>query len=166
LDTIFRVENAKNLPRAIGFRADSKGFHWAVAEGTKSQPILIAHDDAAAPKGYGEPKALTWYAGRVRHLLGEYQPSAGMVRSAEAIARGANKEGAKVRLRLEGVILQTLDAEGKEAILGALSTIGKMLQSKKPKAYLEANNLRGLDLTTVPETVKEAILAAVSALPK
>ena len=46
-----------------------------------------------------------------------------MVRSAEPTARGSKKEGAKRRLRIEGVLLQTIDSCGLKVTIGALATI-------------------------------------------
>jgi len=46
------------MVRAIGFRAEPKRIHWAVVEGARRSPLLIAHDDAAAPVNLDEAPAL------------------------------------------------------------------------------------------------------------
>lgn len=87
-----------------------------------------------------------------------------MVRSAEPTARGANKEGARLRLRIEGVILVTIDGAGIEASIGALAKISGKLGSKRPKKYLEEGDIRGLDLSNLSANVREAVLVAIAAL--
>jgi hypothetical protein len=87
-----------------------------------------------------------------------------MVRSVEPTARGSNKEGARRRLRIEGVLLHTIDSCGIKATIGALATISGKLGSQAKK-YVENGELRGLDLSKVPALSREAVLVAVAALP-
>jgi len=152
------------VKRALGFRTDGKQLHWAIVEGTHDAPILVAHDKAAAPVSLDEAPALTWYGTRVRHIFQTYKPSIAMVRSVEPTARGSNKEGARRRLRIEGVLLQTTDSCGIKATIGALATISGKLGSQAKK-YVDSGELRGLDLSKVPLLSREAVLVAVAALP-
>jgi hypothetical protein len=87
-----------------------------------------------------------------------------MIRSAEAVARGAGKEGSRRRLRIEGVLLQTLDSCGLNVNIGALATISGKLGSQAKK-YVESGELRGMDLSQISSLAREAILVAVAALP-
>jgi len=153
------------MERALGFRAEPSQIHWAVVEGTQRAPILVAHDNAAAPVNLREAPALSWYRTRVKHIIGTYKPGAATIRCAESVARGSNKEGPRRRLRLEGVLLQTIDSCGLEVTIGALAMISGKLGSQAKK-YIESGELRGLDLSEVPLPSKEAILVAVAALPK
>jgi len=152
------------VERALGFRAEAKQIHWAVVEGTRHAPIHVEHGIAAAPIGLDEAPALSWYSSRVRHIVQTFKPSAAMIRSAEAVARGASKEGARRRLRIEGVLLQTIDFCGVRVNIGALATISGKLGSQAKK-YIESGELRGLDLSQIPTLAREAILVAVAALP-
>ncbi len=153
-----------SVERALGFRAEAKQVHWAVVEGTRLTPIHIDHGIAAAPINLDEAPALSWYSSRCRHIVQTYSPNAAMIRSAEAVARGAGKEGARRRLRIEGVLLQTIDACGLRVSIGALATISGKLGSQAKK-YIESGELRGLDLSQLPSLAREAILVAVAALP-
>jgi hypothetical protein len=152
------------MERALGFRAETHKIYWAVVEGTRAAPILVAHDDAAAPVNLAEAPALSWYSGRVKHIVETYKPNAAMVRSAEPTARASRKEGPRVRLRIEGVLLQTLDSCGLNATIGALATISGKLGSQA-KEYIESGELRGIDLSGLTSYSREAILVAVAALP-
>jgi hypothetical protein len=152
------------MKRALGFRAEAKQVHWAIVEGTQRAPILVAHDKAAAPINLDEAPALTWYGTRVRHIVETYKPYMASIRSVEPIARGSNKEGARRRLRIEGVLLQTIDSCGLQVTIGALAMISGRLGSQAKK-YVASDELRGLDLSQIPNLSREAILVAVAALP-
>lgn len=153
------------MTRALGFRADAKQIHWAIVEGTKHAPIRVASEKATAPVGLEEAAALTWYCTRVRHIIQTHTPHSAMIRSVEPTARGSNTEGARRRLRIEGVLLQTVDSCGIPVTIGALATISGKLGSQAKK-YVESGSLRGLDLSTIPALSREAILVAVAALPR
>lgn len=153
------------MQRALGFRAEANKIHWAVVEGTSASPIHVAHDSASAPVNLDEAPSLTWYCGRVKHLIETYKPGAAMVRSVEPTARGSKKEGARRRLRIEGVLLQTIDSCGVNSAIGALATISGKLGAPA-KSYIDSGELRGLDLSELPLPLKEAVLVAVAALPK
>lgn len=152
------------MERALGFRAEAHKIYWAVVEGTRKAPILVAHDDAAAPVNLGEAPALSWYSGRVKHIVATYKPNVAMVRSAEPTARAGRKEGPRLRLRIEGVLLQTLDSCGLKATIGALATISGNLGTQA-KEYIASGELRGIDLAGLASEAKEAVLVAVAALP-
>jgi hypothetical protein len=152
------------VERALGFRAEAHKIYWAVVEGTRKAPILVAHDDAAAPVNLGEAPALSWYSGRVKHIVETYKPSVAMIRSAEPTARARRTEGPRLRLRIEGVLLQTLDSCGLKATIGVLANISGRLGSQA-KEYIESGELRGIDLSELSSYAKEAVLVAVAALP-
>ena len=54
------------MGQVLGFRAEPKGIHWAVVEGTRRVPILVKCGNAAAPVNLAEASALSWYSGRVK----------------------------------------------------------------------------------------------------
>ena len=103
---------------------------------------------------------MTWIAGA---LLGPRCRGSLPPRSPHT-AGGSRKEGPRLRLRIEGVLLQTLDSCGLKATIGALATISGKLGTQA-KEYIESGELRGLDLSGLPSYAKEAVLVAVAALP-
>jgi hypothetical protein len=153
------------MNRALGFRAEPKQIHWAIVEGARRAPIVIAYDSAAAPVNLDEAPALSWYTSRVKLIVEQYRPVVAMIRTAESVARGNNKDGPKRRLRLEGVLLQTIDSCGLKVSIGALATISGRLGGHAKK-YIDSGEFRGLDLSKIPLPAKEAILVAVAALPQ
>jgi hypothetical protein len=163
--TRIQIRYYSSVKRALGFRTEAKKIHWAVVEGSQDAPILVAHDKAAAPVSLEEAPALSWYRNRVEHIIHTYTPSVAAIRSAEPVARGSNKEGARRRLRIEGVLLQTIDSNGLKVTMGALAMISGKLGSRAKK-YIDSGDLRGLDLSQIPDLSKEAVLVAVAALPQ
>jgi hypothetical protein len=159
-----RYYNSK-MSRALGFRAEPRQIYWAIVEGTRPAPRLIAHDTAAAPVNLDEAAALSWYTNRIKLIIEQYKPAVAMIRTAESVARGGNKEGPRRRLRLEGVLLQTADSCGLKVGIGALAAISGRLGSQA-KRYIDSGEFRGLNLSEIPVPSKEAILVAVAALPE
>jgi hypothetical protein len=149
--------------RAIGFRAEADKVHWAVVEGTKHTPILIGTGIAAAPVDLSEASALSWYANRLRLLVEAHRPDVAMVRSIEPMAPSSRKEGPRQRLRIEGVLLQTMDSCGLRASTGAFATISANLGASA-KSLLASKKYRELDLAEIPDYSREAVLVAVAAL--
>ena len=153
------------MERILGFRAEAKQIHWAVVEGTRSKPFLVDYNHAAAPVTLDDAPALSWYSNRVRLLVEAHKPMAAAIRTAESVARGSNKEGARRRLRIEGVLLQTMDSCGLNVTMGALATISGKLGSQAKK-YISSGEFRGLDLSKIPSSTREAVLVAVASLPQ
>lgn len=150
--------------RSLGLRAEPRVLHWAVVEGTQDEPVLTAHDKAEAPASFDEPAALSWFRNRVLFLIDTYEPAAAGVRFPEPSARGGNKDSAKQRSRVEGVLLEAVNSRGLTITSGALTTIGSRLGTKKAKKYIEEGELRGLDLSKLPPHRREAVLVAVATL--
>ena len=153
------------MKRALGFRAEPTQIHWAIVEGTSREPILIDHGKASAPVNLDEAPAFTWLSTRVKQIVEQHHPTVAAIRSAESTARGSNKDGPRRRLRIEGVLLQTLDACGLKVTMGALATISGKLGSRAKK-YIDADELRGVDISSLSANAKEAVLVAVAVLPK
>jgi len=153
-------------PCVMGIRAEPRCIHWAVVEGTQTAPILKAHDKADAPVAFEEAGALSWFRGRVLHLIDTYQPFAVGVRYPEPTARGGNKDSAKQRSRVEGVVVEAAYSRGLPVLTGALTTIASKLGTKKAKKYIESAELRGIDLSSLPAPRREAVLVAVAQLPQ
>jgi hypothetical protein len=154
------------MARILGFRAEAKQFYWALVEGTRREPILVAHDKAAAPVDLDEAAALSWFRERVRLLIQAHKPDGAALRSPEPVALGGNKEGARRRLRVEGVLLEATDSCRVTVTAGALAKISAQLGTKSAKAYLKHGELRGLDVSKLPTPAKESVLVAVARLPE
>jgi hypothetical protein len=153
------------VERVLGFRAEANNIHWAIVEGTRSAPILVARDKAVAPVNLEEAPALSWYTSRLRLIVETYKPAAAAIRTAEPIARGSNRDGARRRLRIEGVLLQVMDSCGLKVTIGVLATISGKIGSQAKK-YITSGELRGLDLSDIPPPAREAVLVAVASLPR
>jgi hypothetical protein len=154
------------MGRALGLRAEAKQLHWAIVEGTQGEPVLVAQDKAAAPVDAAEASALSWYRNRVLYIIEQFKPDAVGVRYPEPFAQGRTKEGTRRRLRIEGVLLQTIDSCSLKLMSGALATISAKLHTKQAKKYIDSGKLRGLDLSHISPLAREAVLIAVAALPE
>jgi hypothetical protein len=150
---------------ALGVRAEPRSLHWAVVEGTQTAPIIKAHDKADAPAAFDEPAALAWFRSRMLHLIDTYHPVAVGVRYPEPAGRGGNRDSARERSRVEGIVLEAAHSRGLPVLTGALATISKQLGTKKAKRYIDDGDLRGLDLTSLPVPRREAVLVGVAQLP-
>jgi hypothetical protein len=150
--------------RAIGLRAEPTKLHWAVVEGQSSAPVLVAHDKAAPPVHASEAAQLSWYRDRLRLLVETHDVEIVGVRFAETFGRMGKLEPALRRSRIEGVLLEAAHSCQKRVIAGALQTISSKLGSRRAKQYVEVGEFRGLDLSTLPDQRKEAVLAGVAAL--
>jgi len=152
--------------RILGLRAEPKAVTWAVVDGTREQPLVHASDRAAAPLTYNEPSALGWYRERILQLIDTYSPSGVSIREAESMSRGAGKDAAKRRSRLEGVLMEAAHSRRIPVLFGQLRTISAELGTKRAKQYLETGEFRGVDLSTVGDKAREAILVAAAQLPQ
>ncbi len=152
--------------RVLGLRADATKIYWAIVEGTQAQPVVVERDDATAPGTFTDAQALGWFRDRVHLIIDKYAPHVVAVRLPEAMARGAG-DGFRRRLRIEGVLMEAGHAKGLAVNHGALATIASLLgtKAKEAKAYLDDGDLRGLDLTSMARTLREAVLVAVASLP-
>jgi hypothetical protein len=153
------------VARVLGYRAEARQFHWAVVEGTRDHPILLEYAKAAAPVSLDEAASLSWVRERARLIIRTHRPDAAALRSPEPIARGGNSDGARRRLRLEGVLLEACDSCQVRVTTGALATISANLGTKSAKAYLERGELRGIDISKLADPAREAVLVAVARLP-
>ncbi|MBZ5527322.1 MAG: hypothetical protein LAN71_05390 [Acidobacteriia bacterium] len=119
-----------------------------------------------SPQVYTEAESLAWTRQKVAHIIDTYNPTTVAVRYPERIARGANKDSAKSRCRVEGVLVEVSSTKNKVVVTGALNTFGKHAGSKSPKDDLVSKDLRGLDWSEHKDKAREAILVAASLLPE
>jgi Holliday junction resolvasome RuvABC endonuclease subunit len=152
------------MAKAIGFRVEPQAMHWAIVEGSREAPVLVESATVPTPKTYTEAQALSWFRSRARELVLRFEPRSGAIKYIEQIARGANANSSRVRCRIEGVILQLLDEERLSIFTGNYRQVSSQLGSESAKQYLTGNDLRGIDLSKVPGSRRDAILMAVAAL--
>lgn len=149
---------------ALGIRAEPTALHWAVVEGDPDRPVLRASETVQCPKAFNEPAVLAWLRKQILALLDEYGIGVVGLRLTEPIARGAARESARRRARMEGVIMEAAESGGRGLVAGALATIGRYMGSEHPKAYLSQDDLRGLEWKGKTPLQREAVLVAVAAL--
>jgi hypothetical protein len=149
----------------LGLRAEPKGFHWAVVTGTLKHAVLEGSGSEMAPEAFSEAESLAWVRQKAAYIIDTFKAEAVAVRYPERIARGFNKDSAKSRCRVEGVLVEVSGAKNRMVVTGALNTFGKHLGSTSPKDDLSSDDLRGLDWSQHKDKIREAILVAVSLLP-
>lgn len=152
------------MKRVLGIRAVPDGFYWAVVEGDRAAPILVASDKALFPASYAEPASLSWCRDRLHHLIDSYDPGCVAIRLPEAYARAASTDSARRRNRAEGVLIEGANAKALRVHMAAMATMSKNLGVKSAKLLLSDKSLRGLEWSGRNDNVKEAIMVAVCAL--
>jgi hypothetical protein len=160
-------DKVRNNPCAVGLRSQAdKKVAVIVVEGTQNAPRLVHRQILEAPAGADMPEALASLRRQLLDLLKSHNVQRVGVRVAESNAKGANKEGARNRTRIDGVLLEVAGTQRLEVVHGALSTIGKELGAKDAKAQLEEDEFRGLALADLKLELREAVLVGVAALPQ
>jgi hypothetical protein len=149
----------------LGLRAEPSGFHWAIVTGTLKEPVMEGSGSESVPESFTEAESLAWIRQKADHIIDIYKPEAVAVRYPERVARGFNKDSAKSRCRVEGVLVEVSGTKNRNVVTGSLNTFGKHLGSKSPKDDLSSDELRGLDWSQHKDKIREAILVAVSLLP-
>lgn len=151
--------------RGLGLRADPDGFHWAIVTGSRSEPILVSHDRAEAPRTYTEAQALSWCRARVHEIIDLHKPQRVAIRYPEPISRGKG-DPARRRCRVEGVLLEAAACRDLPTHTGSLITIGKRLgiTASRAKAYLDGEEFRTLDWNKLSHERREAILVGAGVL--
>jgi hypothetical protein len=154
------------MHRVLGVRAEPTAIHWAIVTGTPERPVLDAHGTETAPHAYKEGESLAWIRQRVVYIIDTFTPAKIAVRYPERTAKGANKDSAKARCRVEGVVLEAAGAKNLETVTGAMNTFGKHCERQSPKEDLVSDDLRGLDWSGYKKELREAIYVAFSLLPR
>jgi Holliday junction resolvasome RuvABC endonuclease subunit len=147
--------------RSIGFRAEPDAINWAIVEGDKDAPELVDHGKIIAPKSFkDEATRLSHLRGQVMDRIAALKPDCVAVRYPESF----RKSNCDARIRVEGVILEACAASNVPVSSGAMRSISSRMGSKAAKAYLKADDVRGLEFPKKNPNCREAILVAVSAL--
>ena len=156
---------AKEPNGAFGLRVDPKETAWAHVTGTAEEPILEDHDKLVPPKVLSnESERLVWYSDQIALLIKDRRPKIIAVRYAEDFGVRGKREPDRVRARIEGVIMESAMRLGITVFTGALKEIASAMGTKASKKYLEQDDLRGLDWSTLDDKRREAVLVATAAL--
>lgn len=155
--------------RVLGLRSEKDQVHWALVSGSVEHPQLDAHDKIKANPSFTESQNLRHFRTQLHQLMLEYKPDAIAVRLAETFLQQKPNPTALQsmfgRARIEGVMLEVAESSGTPVHSGQLSMMRAKLKTKSAKAYLAADELRGLDWSTIRnDNRREAILVAASAL--
>jgi hypothetical protein len=153
--------------RAIGFRAEKDGAHWAVLD--RDGSIYRIHDEGhyRAPKSFDEAPGLAWFRERVQALVQKHSPTKAGIRYAETYLGPIGKAQLASlfrRARVEGVISEALASKNIPVGVGSMQQIASRLHSKSAKRYVESGEFRGLDLSEKSDLLREAIIVAASML--
>ena len=150
--------------RSIGFRAEKDAIHWAVVEPKKESLLkLSAYGEINAAATEKVPKMLANFREQVRLLIDKHEPDVAIVRMPETFGRrSGNAASLDTRLRVEGVIIEGLASKNVEVRPTALKGISSLMKSNTAKAYLDGEQLRGIDWPNKKMNCREAILAAAA----
>ncbi|WP_044748909.1 hypothetical protein [Bacillus alveayuensis] len=154
--------------RSIGIRVSSKEIFYSIFEGTKEQCTLITHEKINEPAAYTFPQILTYYRRHLESIFKEYDINSCGIKLAEPISGRmgqAAKDGAKKRLQIEAIIIETVNSNGLDLIYGPFSTFAALLGIKKSSEYLDASEFYGLpNWKKTNKYFKESSLAGVGVL--
>jgi hypothetical protein len=152
--------------RYIGLRIGTKEIFYIVLEGSKKQCTYITSGKINEPAAYDLLKTLTYYKQHIESLFKEFKIHKCGIKTAEPLAtrRGVN-EGAKKRLYIEGVIMESVHSQGKSLIYGPFATFATLVKIKKQNDFLEADNFFNIpEWKKKNKNLKEAALAGVGVM--
>jgi|SRR5882724_3600223 len=129
----------------LGVRAEPSAIHWALVGGTAHKPILHASGTETAPQAFRDEEALAWIRQRLIYIVETYLPCRVAIRYAERTAKGANKDSAKARCRVEGVVLEAAGSKSLDVVSGTMKTFASHSGSASPKEDLASDHLREID---------------------
>lgn len=150
----------------LGVRAEPSAIHWAIVGGTTNKPILHASGTETAPQSFREGEALAWIRQRITYIMETYSACKVAIRYAERTAKGSNKDSAKARCRVEGVVLEAASSKNLEVVAGTMKTFASHSGSDSPKEDLASDHLREIDWSGYNSKLQEAIYVAFSLLPR
>ena len=120
--------------KAIGFRAEKDSITWAVVDDSTTPHVIDGFDKIRAPESYTEAERLALFRERLKALIQQRSPDIAAVRYPETSSRrSGTTNSARMRSRVEGVILEASQSEGIDVMTGALATIGARLGTRTAK---------------------------------
>lgn len=144
---------------ALGIRCSNKDFAYAVLDGTKSNPSLVAHDIISFPKGYSTPFKLKWLLQELEDMVRRYSIGSIAMKGTEGLAArgkpfvervecesivflaGATTGIKRVRRKIKSSIAKDLGFKGKGRYLNSkldtsLITSFESLNAKEQEAVI------------------------------
>ncbi len=157
--------------RSMGCRAEKDRVFWAVLTGTVEAPILDSNDKVVIPREYSESQGLNFVRNQLMTLIRKFEVQQLGVRLSETFLKTKPSSTALAsmfqRARIEGVVMEIAQELGCTVTPGNLQKIGQGLGTRSAKAYLDRDELRGLDISSIKNaSMREAILTAASLLEK
>lgn len=147
----------------LGLRCSNKDFAYAIMEGTRAKPTLLAEDLIAFPKGFSRVQSVTWFSHELDAIMDRHPCSKIVIKAFEGRAR--NNTFVE-RVEHETVAYFAAARKGIKSVVRKMkSTTAKDFGLKGRGRYLAT-----LDKSPIPdfdsknEKVQEAILAAWSSL--
>lgn len=147
----------------LGLRCSSKDYAFAVLDGKRTEPKLVAHGLVAFPKSYSRLQSISWFSQELDALLGKHSCSQIVMKAFEGKARNSSFVE---RIEHETAAYFAASKKGIRLVARKVkSTIAKDLGLKGRARYLAT-----LDTSSIPgfqnldEKTQDAILAAWSEL--
>lgn len=158
--------------RSIGIKAEQKGLHWAIIEGTKNTWHVIAHAKYTFPKSLNHSQRALNLFGRITSLVEQHSPSCCAIQIGEtfykdpAIPPNGKKLAAVMgRARVEGIVIAALASKGVDVSLIQKAQLKARTGTKRIQSYIDSGQFREIDASNVPKIRRAAVAAAVSCLP-
>jgi hypothetical protein len=151
------------MKRTIGLRFTNKGFAFAVLEGARRAPNLIASSEVDCPKGFKACETAKWVKHELDAIFAKYKPNYVCIKAFEGRSKGSIYEE---RVRLEGVAHYCASQLGlKDLARKRKATIAKDLGLKGRARYLATLDTSPIaHFNDFGSLVQEAILVAWSDL--
>jgi len=148
----------------LGLRCSNKDYTFAVMDGTKQEPRVIASGNVAFPVGFPKTSSVKWFLQEIETLLASHGIDKIAIKAFEGRTRGSLFVD---RIDHEAMVFLAASHRGSRAVFRKVkSTIAKDLGLKGRAHYLRT----ALDTSVIhafddyPEKTQEAILAAWSEL--
>ena len=150
----------------LGLRCSAKDYAWAVLDGKKSSPQLIAQGLVLFPKNFARPQSVVWFSQEVDGILNTHpcghivlKAHEGRVRDNSFLERIENETAVYFSASIAKKAVKTIVRKGKRTIAKDLGLKGQ----GKYLATLDTSAIANFD--KLEEKVREAILSAWTALP-
>jgi hypothetical protein len=149
--------------KIIGLRFSNKEYAYAVVEGSRTHPVLLASSIVRCPKNFKACEIARWTKHELDELFGQHEPNYVALKAFEGRSKGAAYEE---RVRLEGIAHLCASELGLKDIGRKRNpTIAKDLGLKGRARYLktlDTSPFAGFE--TLEDHVAEAALVAWSSL--
>lgn len=151
---------------SLGIRCSNSDFTYAVLQGTKNKPHMLATNTVAMPAGFRQPQALDWLYQEIERLIAAHGVEIIVIKRSESRRRNGARD---TRLEFEGVVALAGHRSGQvPSFKKVSSTIAKDLGLKGYARYLrtrlDTSPLEGFD--GYSSKSQEAVLCAWSELEK